>query len=166
MILGKLPPRKIAPSSNSNANPKPNPVPDRGAIFRTPTKVASDKCFVKKVLMVVDVFGYWSTSLVEEVQLTKWAVLWGVLFWWKTILTELKTVNCQVLYLRFTEAITLNCSSFVWKGLGLRDRPVFQNKDLWHNITIPPFWEGNLSVSLQNRTHCTRNDVFHEGFPQ
>ena len=58
MILGKLPPRKIAPSSNSNANPKPNPVPDRGAIFRTPTKVASDKCFVKKVLMVVDVFGY------------------------------------------------------------------------------------------------------------
>ena len=36
MVLGKLPPRKIAPpppSPNSNANPKPNPDPDRGAIL-------------------------------------------------------------------------------------------------------------------------------------
>ena len=32
-VLGKLPPRKIAPSPNSNANPKPNPDPDRGAIL-------------------------------------------------------------------------------------------------------------------------------------
>ena len=32
-VLGKLPPRKIAPSPNSNANPKPNPDPDQGAIF-------------------------------------------------------------------------------------------------------------------------------------
>ena len=34
-VLGKLPPRKIAPSSspNSNANPKPNPHPDRGGDF-------------------------------------------------------------------------------------------------------------------------------------
>ena len=37
MVLGKLPPRKIAPSPNSNANRKPNPDPDRGAIFRTPS---------------------------------------------------------------------------------------------------------------------------------
>ena len=55
MNLGKLPPGKLPPSSNSNANPKPNLDPDRGAIFRTPTQVASDKCFVKKVLMGVDV---------------------------------------------------------------------------------------------------------------
>ena len=34
MVLGKLPPRKIAPPShNSNANPKPNPDPDRGAVL-------------------------------------------------------------------------------------------------------------------------------------
>ena len=35
VVLGKLPPRKIAPSPNSNANPKPNPNPERGrgAIF-------------------------------------------------------------------------------------------------------------------------------------
>ena len=32
-VLGKLPPRKIAPSPNSNANPKPNPGPDQGAII-------------------------------------------------------------------------------------------------------------------------------------
>ena len=32
-VLGKLPPRKIAPSPNSNANPKPNPDPDQGVIF-------------------------------------------------------------------------------------------------------------------------------------
>ena len=31
--LGKLNPRKIAPSPNSNANPKPNPDPDRGDHF-------------------------------------------------------------------------------------------------------------------------------------
>ena len=30
MILGKLSPRKIVPSSNSNAYLKPNPDPDRG----------------------------------------------------------------------------------------------------------------------------------------
>ena len=29
MVLGKLPPSKIAPSPNSNTNPKPNPDPDR-----------------------------------------------------------------------------------------------------------------------------------------
>ena len=106
-------------------------------------KVASDKCSVKKVLMVVDVFWYWSESHVKEVQLTKWAVLSlriisGIFFWWKTILTELKILNCQVLYLGFTEAITQNCSSFIWKGLGLRDRQVLQNTYLWYNITIPP----------------------------
>ena len=33
MVLGKLPPRKIAPSPNSNANPKPNTDPDLGTIF-------------------------------------------------------------------------------------------------------------------------------------
>ena len=32
-VLGKLPARKIAPSTNSNANPKPNPDLDRGTIF-------------------------------------------------------------------------------------------------------------------------------------
>ena len=47
-------------------------------------------------------------------------------------------------------------SSFVyysWKSLflqnileGLRDNPVLQNTDLWYNNTIPPFWEGNLSI--------------------
>ena len=37
MVLGKLPPRKIAPSPKSNANRKPNPDPDQGAIFRTPS---------------------------------------------------------------------------------------------------------------------------------
>ena len=75
-------------------------------------------------------------------------------FWPKAILTEMRILNCQVLYLRFSKAITLNCSSFVyyiWKSLflenilkGLKDRLVLQNTDLWHNITIPPFWEGNL----------------------
>ena len=34
MVLGKLSPRKIAPSPNSNANHKPNPDPERGAILR------------------------------------------------------------------------------------------------------------------------------------
>ena len=68
------------------------------------------------------------------------------IFWWKTILTELRILNCQVFYLRFTEIITLNCSSFVWKSLGLRERPILQSTDLWHNITISPFWEGNLSI--------------------
>ena len=115
------------------------------------TKVASDKCSVKKVLMMVDVFWYWLTSLVMEKYLTKWAalslrIIWGIFFWWKTILTQLRILNCRVLYLRFTEAITLNCSRFVWKGLGLRDRTFFQNTNLWHNITIPPFWKGNLSI--------------------
>ena len=33
MVLGKLPPRKIGHSPNSNANRKPNPDPDWGAIF-------------------------------------------------------------------------------------------------------------------------------------
>ena len=33
MVLGKLSPRKIAPSPNSNTNPKPNTDPDRGEIF-------------------------------------------------------------------------------------------------------------------------------------
>ena len=41
-----------------------------------------------------------------------------------------------MLYLGFTEAITQNCSSFIWKGLGLRDRRVLQNTYLWYNITI------------------------------
>ena len=35
-VLGKFPPRKIAPSPNSNANPKPNPDSYQGAIFWTP----------------------------------------------------------------------------------------------------------------------------------
>ena len=30
LVLGKLYPRKIAPSPNSNANPKPSPDPDWG----------------------------------------------------------------------------------------------------------------------------------------
>ena len=42
-VLGKLPPKKIAPSPNSNANPKPNPDPDRGAIFRTPYNAQQTK---------------------------------------------------------------------------------------------------------------------------
>ena len=33
MVLGKLSPRKIAPSPNSNANPKPNPDPERGQFY-------------------------------------------------------------------------------------------------------------------------------------
>ena len=33
MVLGKLSPRKIAPSPNSNTNPKPNTDPDWGEIF-------------------------------------------------------------------------------------------------------------------------------------
>ena len=41
LVLGKLYPRKIAPSPNSNANPKPSPDPDwggrmGGVHFRTP----------------------------------------------------------------------------------------------------------------------------------
>ena len=47
-VLGKLPPRKIAPppSPNSNANRKPNPDHDRGAIFRTPYKSNENKLFL------------------------------------------------------------------------------------------------------------------------
>ena len=26
------------------------------------------------------------------------------------------------------------------------ERPAIQSTDLWHNITIPPVWEGNLSI--------------------
>ena len=132
---------------------------------------------MKKMFLVVDVFFYWSTSIVKDLQLTKWAVfslriIWGIFFWWKTILRELRILNCLVFCLRFSKAMTLNCSSFVyysWKSLflhnilkGLRDRPVLQNADLWHNITIPPFWEGNLSInmltwnSLQKRTSFLR----------
>ena len=76
------------------------------------------------------------------------------IFWWKAILRELRILNCQVFYLRFSKAMTLSCSSFVyysWKSLflqnilkGLKDRLILQNTDLWHNITITPFWEGNL----------------------
>ena len=32
MVLGQLPPRKIAPNPNSNTNPNPNPNPNREAI--------------------------------------------------------------------------------------------------------------------------------------
>ena len=69
-----------------------------------------------------------------------------------------------MLYLRFTEAITLNCSSFVWKSWGLRDRPVFQNTDLWHKITIPPFWKWNLSIcyisQLEKKEHTSQKMKF------
>ena len=46
LVLGKLPPRKNAPSPNSNANPKPNPDLtggqfSPGAIFRTPKNLHS-----------------------------------------------------------------------------------------------------------------------------
>ena len=34
MVLGKMSPRKIGPSPNSNANHKPNPEPDRGQFSR------------------------------------------------------------------------------------------------------------------------------------
>ena len=33
MVIGQLPPRKIAPNRNLNPNPKPNPNPNRGSIF-------------------------------------------------------------------------------------------------------------------------------------
>ena len=36
MVLGQLPPRKIAPNPNPNPNANPNPNPSRGAIFQTP----------------------------------------------------------------------------------------------------------------------------------
>ena len=36
MVLGQLPPRKIAPNPNPNPNANPNPNPSLGAIFQTP----------------------------------------------------------------------------------------------------------------------------------
>ena len=45
-------------------------------------------------------------------------------FWRKTILKELRILNCQVLCLRFSKAMTLNYSSFVhysWKSLFLQN---------------------------------------------
>ena len=82
---------------------------------------------MKKVFLVVDAFLYWSTSIVKEGQLTIWVLLfriiWRIFFWWKTILRELIILNCQVFCLRFSKAMTLNCSNFVyysWKSLFLQ----------------------------------------------
>ena len=61
-------------------------------------------------------------------------------------------------YLRFIKAMTLTCSSFVhysWKNLFLqsilkcaeRSSSLKMNTDLWLQITISTFWEGNLSTS-------------------
>ena len=38
MVLGQLPPRKIASSPKTNPNPNPNP--NRGAIVRIPNKIS------------------------------------------------------------------------------------------------------------------------------
>ena len=65
---------------------------------------------------------------------------------------------CQVFYLSFSKAMTLNCSSLVyysWKGLFLQNilkcvegqtSSLKINTDLLHKITMPAFQEGNLSM--------------------
>ena len=78
------------------------------------------------------------------------------LLWLRTILRELSILKAtaekyQVLYLGFSNAMTLNCSSFVyysWKSLFLHDilkcgeeetSSLKINTDLWHKVTIPAF---------------------------
>ena len=53
MVLGKLPPRKIAPSPNFNANPKPNPDPDRGQFSRHPFLYNEFLAFFTKVFVIL-----------------------------------------------------------------------------------------------------------------
>ena len=64
---------------------------------------------------------------------------------------QLKTISSD-LYCS-TPCLSSSFVYYSWKSLflqnileGLRDNPVLQNTDLWYNNTIPPFWEGNLSI--------------------
>ena len=59
------------------------------------------------------------------------------------------TENTNLPSVPFTFSRSYNTKLFWFQlkeGLGLRDRPVLQNTDLWHYITIPSFSEGNLSI--------------------